>query len=233
MGFAWAVHIAHEVATSLINRAQAATRIILAGTVRFCSLSQSMRHLQITARSILTLHIIDDVNAVCFDMEDHELNIFQRCIWTLFFRNGLPLKPSKSTPLGSILKETVPFIGFEWNMKTHVIAPKQKRIQSVSALVHQDNLHFQALSEELYRKLLGKLIWFCLARRPLLSVLRCAVDPAALTDERLRALAASEFRRIATISPLARVTAFSPSMRHHGEQQSPERLHIQKTSTTC
>lgn len=56
--------------------------------------------------------------------------------------------------------------------------------------------------------MVGKVIWMCVARRPLMSLLSCSVLPMALTSRSVRRIAAREMRQFGRLAPLAFINTY-------------------------
>lgn len=69
---------------------------------------------------------------------------------------------------------------------------------------------FLSLNSAKYQRLVGRVVWLCLSRRPLFAALRVAVHPDSVSDSRCRLLAADELHKIARLSCLGRIALKRP-----------------------
>lgn len=210
MGFSWAVHIAHVIARTLL-------RSCIREVVRDTSFKGRIHHLSkystqfsIDEGDVGISHIIDDVCLIGFGFCLSFLLAAQESIWSSFARHGLPIKKSKSTPVGKLLDSKVTFIGFEWWFHTGIIRPKADRIASACSLRNQSDASFTSLSPKALQTLVGKVLWLCIARRPLLSLLRCAVLPCALTVASARLTTEKELRHFGCLAKFAEIHTHRP-----------------------
>lgn len=176
MSFSWAVHVSHEIAASLLRRCLvlAAREVSLLGKI--VQLSKVSSYLPTHTGEVVTGHIIDDFCMVGFGDVTSMLLATQSQIWSALHRHGLPLKVSKSTPLGSLVYDAVTFIGFRWCFQSGTMRPKHE----ASSLQHHSDALFANLDIKAMQRLISKVIWLYVAKRPLLSLLRCTVIPCAL-----------------------------------------------------
>lgn len=112
MDFAWAVHVSHAIANTLLRRC--VTDAIRFNKFQGCfiPLSKHTTHISISSGDIVVGHIIDDVCAVGFACPPHILTDFQARVWHAFTKHGLPIKLSKSTPAGTLVNNGITFIGY-------------------------------------------------------------------------------------------------------------------------
>lgn len=210
MGFSWAVHVAHEIAASLLRTCISRARAEVAFTGTVLHFSKRSTHIKVRAGDVGVGHIIDDVCMVGFGCPHDFLLASQRHIWSAFSKAGLPIKVSKSTPLGRLLSDKVAFIGFEWHFTTGMIVPKSSRALSAAELQHHSDASFNSLVPKALQTLVGKVIWLCIARRPLLSLLHCSVLPCALIVPSARLTAARELMKFGRLASLVSIDTHRP-----------------------
>lgn len=167
MGFKWAATLAHVLVTKVIARCTSASAVALHSRVRFERLSRKTRHLHLPPHTVLILHILDDINYVGVDVAEADLLSAQCCLWMTLEACGLPVKHSKSTILGSLSFDRLSFIGFDWHLRDHRLTPKDERTESVASLRTISDTSIVHTPVGQYQRLVGKLIWTALARRPL------------------------------------------------------------------
>lgn len=159
---------------------------------------------------MLLLHILNDINFVGYDVSEADLLALQRRLCNMLNAAGLPVKHAKSTLVGTLAYKSLNIIGFDWDLREHVIVPKEKRAASVEYLsAISDGVVIRTPSGQ-FQRLVGKLAWTALARRSLLATLRASVKPNALDDLDARRIAAREIRLLEQLAPLARVRLHSP-----------------------
>lgn len=210
MGFSWAVFVAHGIASTLLRRCISGASRDLSFSGRIVHLSKKSTHRCVGAGDVIIGHIIDDVCAVGYGDTQRFLIALQAHIWTAFSRIGLPIKVSKSKPLGSLVADKVTFIGFQWDFLSGILKPKDKRCRSAAALRNRSDHDYASLTEKVYQSLIGKVIWLCVARRSLLSLLRCAVLPCALDVPSARTASGRELRQFGRLSALACINTHRP-----------------------
>lgn len=101
-------------------------------------------------------------------------------------------------------------IGYEWQFGSGTIQTKEERLTSVEQLKLITGDALGSLPSAAYERLVGKIIWTCLVRRPLFDALRCAVHPDSVTDTRVRSLVADEIRAIGQLAPLSFTNLSTP-----------------------
>lgn len=124
MGFKWAVYIGHTFAGSCFRKAYAT--FLASDRLSFphsCRFSHQAGIIQLSQGDGLLMHIIDDVNFVCSSWLPAEVTALHDTCFKVFTGNGLPIKISKSLPVGSIERTTMRFIGWVWNLESGVIEP--------------------------------------------------------------------------------------------------------------
>lgn len=124
MGFCWAVYAAHAVTTSLIWQAFGSVRQSFIDPPRFLETSQVSRFMKLRAGDMCVLHVIDDINAVSFGVRHEHMITFQQAVMSALYNLNLPIKRSKTNPVGTLLRDVVPFIGFRWRLREGVLIPK-------------------------------------------------------------------------------------------------------------
>ena len=177
MGWTWAVVIAQAVSSSLLQ----------IGTALYAEPNQlpKVHRLNGDIHTIkdgdaLIDSYIDDAIAICANWAPEDIAKLQLSLQTVFEEHGLPFHPEKSSPRGVIIKDKITFTGWTWSLTEKVVFPHPDKIyrvqQSVRELVHTNATTREVLA------IVGKLIWFALAKRPLLSILQ---DTFALNDQLL------------------------------------------------
>lgn len=203
MGFKWAVHIAHALGDAILKRALAAVRLSLFRPIAAHKLLRASRHIRVESNQLLLLHVIDDINVVACDVDPRVVVPVQRAIHAALEDAGLPIKASKTTPVGSLEYDAVPFIGYAWSFASRMKTPKDGRADEVRVACVERAGHVAHLAAPAYRRFVGKELWLLLCRRPLISTLRVALHPDAVTSERSRRVAARELRQAAQLCTLA------------------------------
>lgn len=183
---------------------------LLKRRLRSLSLAAFCRSQSVATTDVCVGHIIDDVCLVGFGTTQSFLLDAQRRIWSAFTKFGLPIKSSKSTALGSLVSTHVTFIGFVWDFGTGLLRPKDDRIASARVLQGQSDASFGKLESEAFQSLVGKVIWMNVGRRPLLSLLRLAVLPCALTSPTARTASVRELRQFGRLADLAVIDTYRP-----------------------
>lgn len=79
-----------------------------------------------------------------------------------------------------------------------------------TALRHQSDDSIMSLEEKPLQSLVDKIVWMCCVRRPLLSLLRCAVLPWAITLHSARISSAQELRQFGKLATLATIDIYRP-----------------------
>ena len=200
MGFKWAVELAHSIASAIIDQSTRLVDPILPlSTVKYKRISRDIRHEKLERGDALILHIIDDINVVGVDLSNCIMMEIQASLVRNLEASALPLKLKTCTPIGEIDYQGVPFIGYYWDFSTGLLRPKDDRIEAVSTLSHISLRFLNELDGANFQRLVGKVVWTALARRSLLSVLRCAFHPHAHVTGRARKIASTEIRRIANL----------------------------------
>lgn len=202
-GFSCAVHVAHEIAARLLRECLEKAALKTSFEGRILPLSKNSHHLSVRSGDIVVGHIIDDVCLVGYGTSSSMLLAAQSSIWSSFSKHGLPVRISKSTPVGVLRTDNVTFIGFMWDFLTGLICPKDDRCESAAALRHQSDKSFEELDEKSLQSLVGKIVWLSVARRPLLSLFRCAVLPCAVDVPSARRTPAREIRQFGLLARLA------------------------------
>lgn len=104
----------------------------------------------------MQLHIIDDVNFIAFELPDSALKSVQLALWEELTAAGLTLKMSKTTALENVVRNQLPFIGYEWDILKHTLVARNERVQSVTSLANVAAGAIIALHERDFQPLIGK-----------------------------------------------------------------------------
>jgi len=204
MGFTWAAYLGHSIAEGCLNMALEIFCANSTFTYRVLTLSGKLNVVEPKRNDIVIAHIIDDVNVVLYDSPLSESQKLQHIFWRSFTMSGLPIRAAKCTPLNKIQTDALPFIGFTWDLKTGNIFPKDSRTSNLSDSIDGLLECPSSYQEKEVERIVGKLVWTCMARRPLLSVLRSVFRlPPSLPAKRNRNSAARELRTISALLPLA------------------------------
>jgi len=206
MGFTWAAFLGHAIAEGCLHTALESFKRSSKLTYRAITLSGLLRVVVPRSNDILIAHIIDDVNIVMYDCPLEEVRLLQHLLWRTFTMSGLPIRAKKCTPLNRIETISLPFIGFDWNLRSGSISPKDKRTANLCKSIDH-LLDFPSFYQEKdVERIVGKLVWTAMARRPLLSILRSAFHlPSNTALRRNRNIAERELRLISSLLPLATI----------------------------
>ena len=174
MGFKWAVYIAHNFLEACYRKAlhhffQSSSIFGITRSIPPIEKLHDCLGTPLSSGCVLVMHIIDDLNFVLSNWPESEAIRLQRTVEEFMLRNYLPIKRSKSSPIGTIETKSLPFIGWEWNLKDGIIRPKPNKILEAAKAVSRV-LHGPLQAEEV-RSVVGRLIWVLLGSRPLLSML--------------------------------------------------------------
>lgn len=213
MGFKWAVYIAHTFAKSCFKEAYnsfIASSLRLQSPYRLKCFSRSAGIITLTEGDALLMHIIDDINLICFGWSSEDVSTIHRTCESIFVKNGLPIKRSKSTEVGLTERESLTFIGWEWDLRKATVRPRAAKINETIALTAE---YFSTEVGVLRaaERVVGKLVWICMGCRALLSTLRqtfFALDTARATgksDSLLIDTVRRELYHLAVLSPYARI----------------------------
>ena len=173
MGFSWAVYVAQKFARGVLRQGLVVFRMSSAcphQNFRVLHASQCSYPVQVTAGDLILMHYIDDVNAVAMSWPDAALCALMRILSTLFQRFGLPFKKSKSSTPGTVERKYIRFIGFQWSFQHNTIAPLPNKLARAISDASTISRRKQATATQL-SKVLGKLTWYSLPIRSLLSIL--------------------------------------------------------------
>jgi len=117
---------------------------------------------------------------------------------------GLPIRARKCTPLNRIETKSLPFIGFNWDLQSGSISPKGERTSNLSRSIDHLLDFPSSYQEKDVERIVGKLVWTSMARRPLLSILRSAFHLPSDQPLRVNRITAErELRIISSLLPLA------------------------------
>jgi len=171
---------------------------------RVITLSGDLNVVTPSADDILIAHIIDDVNVVMYGFQMVDVRRLQHQFWRSFTMSGLPMRTSKCTPLNKIVTDSLPFIGFTWDLQTGLIQPKNERSANLSRSIDRLLDFPSSYDEKECERIVGKLVWTAMARRPLLSVMRSVFHlPDSQPLKRNRLSAARELQTISSLLPYA------------------------------
>lgn len=176
MGFKWAVYIAHTFAASCFTSAfdrfmnSGLAQVIPSVTPTLHVLNSESSILRISSGDLLLLHILDDINCICIDWPHAAVIELHRLAESSFESHGLPIKRSKSSPLGTVQTSSVPFIGWEWHLRRGTLRPSASKL-SEAVFDTRKALTASVLCRDDVSRVLGKLVWCALGVRPSLSVL--------------------------------------------------------------
>ena len=164
-------------------------------------------------------HIIYDVNFVANDWPVKAIVMLRRLIVAQFRGRHLPIKESKFLVFGEIERDVLPFIGWEYYLKTRIIEAQKGRLATAIA----DACHFIGKEDNLEKYLersVGRLIWKALGHRPLLAPFSSAfmlshLKPHCVSNTRnwsstLMKSTIKELAICATLSPLVRINVYRP-----------------------
>lgn len=204
MGFTWAAFLGHSIAEGCIRGALDAFRKSTSLAHRVITLSGDLNVVTPSADDILIAHIIDDVNVVMYGFQMVDVRRLQHQFWRSFTMSGLPMRTSKCTPLNKIVTDSLPFIGFTWDLQTGLIQPKNERSANLSRSIDRLLDFPSSYDEKECERIVGKLVWTAMARRPLLSVMRSVFHlPDSQPLKRNRLSAARELQTISSLLPYA------------------------------
>lgn len=219
MGFKWAVYIAHSLANSCIRQGTslfmrlAATRYDFHfGMIHFTQSNACIRRIEKGDGAFF--HIIDDVNFVADGWPREAVIFLHRCLLLHFQKNGLPFKAAKSLPIGQVEVNSLPFIGWNWNLKTGIITAQERRLSEAISDV-REVLDSKTHNPRAFERSVGRLIWQTLGHRPLLSTLSTVFRVQSLTEKPIRlnpllASARKELSICATLVPLVCIDVHRP-----------------------
>ena len=175
MGFKWAVYLAHTFVQSCYEEA---FKIFLRTSRLFRNsfpkpnlivLGHRKRVIVLPKHSVLVLHIIDDLNFVLVDWPDEETILLQSSVEATLRANNLPIRRSKSSLVGSVERNMMPFIGWHWFLRKGVLRPKSSKL--IDAITSAMDTCQGNMTRKAVRSTTGRLIWICLGCRPMLSML--------------------------------------------------------------
>ncbi|KAI0558954.1 hypothetical protein FGB62_177g010 [Gracilaria domingensis] len=184
MGFKWSVFIGHTFVESCYQEA----------FVLFRPSSRRFRLSNVFDLPVL-LHRTSGP-----DWSQDEVAALQDTIEKVLTNNYLPVKRSKSSPVGVVETVEMPFIGWVWYLKRGVIRPKAEKLQLVAKEAAVVN--HMPLDEVRVRSLVGRIVWIALGLRPLLSVLYRTFQYLQAPNELSNELEASVKREICMICRL-------------------------------
>lgn len=122
----------------------------------------------------------------------------------MLLANNLPIRRSKSSPVGTVERNVLPFMGWNWFLRQAVFLPKSCKL--INAINSAMNAFQSDLSQKSVRSTTGRLLWICFDCRPMLSVLyrtfQYTQDPSSTNQALLQAV-----RRELCI--MARISSFS------------------------
>jgi len=206
MRFTWAAFLGHSIAEGCLRRAVETFRRSSTLTYRAITISGGLRVVIPETNDIIIAHIIDDVNIVMYGCPIEDVRRLQHLLWRDFTMSGFPVRASKCTPLNRIETRSLPFIGFDWHLQTGIIMPKNDRTANLSRSINHLLDFPYTYQESDVERIVGKLVWTAMARRPLLSVLRSVFHlPSDIPRTRNRITAERELRMISALLPLAMI----------------------------
>ena len=174
MGFTWAVYIAQRFANGVLRQCIRIFRMSRAcpdKTFRVISASDCTSPTQIRSGDLLLMHYIADVNAVALSWPRAALVYLMQIFTSMFAAYGFPFKTSQSSRPGCVETAQISFVGFNWSFAKNLITPSpgklKKVVQEVLSIVHNETATVANMS-----RVIGKLKWYALPVRSLLSVLR-------------------------------------------------------------
>ena len=219
MGFKWAVYVAHSISKSAIDAAVTTFKMLAPqitnlklGKISYANETSGLQ--RINKGDALVLHIVDDVNFVADSWPRKAVVILHQLVVGEFFKRQLPIKKAKSLPLQEVEKDSLPFIGWQWDLKAGLIMAQEPRLANaiacVSALLTQKKHRPQD-----FESAVGRLIWQSLGHRPLLaslcSVFKLRYSRASFASlENLIKSARKELAICATLSPLVKINVHRP-----------------------
>ena len=124
----------------------------------------------INGPALVLLHIIDDLNAIAYDLPDDFVLAFQSNHWKCLIQNELLPREEKCAPKGLLERELLPFIGYFFDLRAHIVRPKAGRIALARSLMKQNDQWYRSLSSTEWQMLVEKMFWLALTRPPLIFV---------------------------------------------------------------
>lgn len=115
---------------------------------------------------------------------------------------GFTLKVKKCTELGTLEDERIPFIGNKWIFDSGSVTSQNARLDSVEELQRISNEEIARLPASAYQRLIAKIVWVCLARRPMFAALSCAAHMYSTTSESVLRLEVLDIRSIRSLTYL-------------------------------
>ena len=146
-------------------------------------------------------------------MDEELIRSVQKRLYNDLTFYGLPLKPSKTTPLGTLVLDHLTFIAQRWKLARSMITLKLERVQKLNNLAQKSALEISKQSQNDWETQLGGAIWIALARRCTLSCLRVAFRRYESSDDHTRLKATEELKRLATLANLASVDFYKLFLR--------------------
>lgn len=125
--------------------------------------------IELTELAVLVLHIIGYLNIVLFGCPANQKTRLQRTVESMLLKNHLSVKCSKSSPLGKLERNRLPFLGWNWYLRQNVFRPKPEKLNA--ALRSVSKVSQISFNKSTVRSTVGKLLWIALECRPLMSIL--------------------------------------------------------------
>ena len=155
---------------------------------------------------------IDDVFGVCAGWEKHDVITLYQTITKIFAEHGLPRHLTKSSPLDSPISSSIPFLGWVWNLLEGIVYPPPEKICHLQESI--SSIHSSTVSTKVLLTFLGKVVWFSLARRPLLAALNDIFTHHSTSNPNIPAnptvVELRELNNLATLLPLSIVNLRLP-----------------------
>ena len=155
---------------------------------------------------------IDDVLGLCAGWTPQQVNnLYRHCV-CLFEEYGLPRHPKKSLPLQETEVRQVSFTGWILDLKRQVVFPNTNKVLQLQRTIR--SIDRESITVRELMTLTGKVIWYSLSQRPLLSCLDSIFRhhqskhldlPAHPSREEIL-----ELRRLSMLLPLAHINLRLP-----------------------
>lgn len=214
MGFTWSVAIAHTFASACLKIAYLLTRLRIPSNRRppleFKIISQTGGRIHVRNQDLLILHILDDITTVGANWAEEDLNTLSKECDKVFSEHRLYRQPSKSSNLNIDVNNTLPFIGWKWDLHDKMLRLDPAKLQTYLRMGATQGLFSQNEPVRL-RSLMSRLVWMALAIRPALYFLRntfVLTQSASNSSRSLRVAARRKISALSSVLPMAHIRPY-------------------------
>lgn len=171
MGFTWAVVLAHNSTTNIIQAAYTAaaqTHTTILNSTRLTFFNRASAPFMLSKGTALALAIIDDITILFAGWGSTYITAFHAELASRLNKAGLPIAADKSIKVGEVERHELPFIGNVLNLTDKTVKPMTKRIGKLAAFFRKYDIG-KLVPYPVWASLVGRLVSYSMLQRGILA----------------------------------------------------------------